>query len=252
MPWCPNCKDEYREGITVCADCGATLVDDLSLCENEECNEEEEGYFFELPREDIKLTPEELSTLPKEKLEELALKAQAFRMQYDEETNKPQKPVKASVYVNNDERAEENKASAYALLVIGGLGIVAIILFFLDVIPISMNKFGKYTITGVMGVLFVLFFIMGIVSIRNFKAFKQKAVKENNLTVEIKKWCMENLIKEEIDSLCDFNDVPEELKYFGRTQLVKDRINNQFMNLDDSYLNRLIEDIYPEIFEKEW
>lgn len=29
MPWCPNCKNEYREGITVCADCGATLVDEL-------------------------------------------------------------------------------------------------------------------------------------------------------------------------------------------------------------------------------
>lgn len=29
MPWCPNCKTEYREGITVCADCGATLVDEL-------------------------------------------------------------------------------------------------------------------------------------------------------------------------------------------------------------------------------
>lgn len=26
MPWCPNCKTEYREGIVVCADCKAELV----------------------------------------------------------------------------------------------------------------------------------------------------------------------------------------------------------------------------------
>lgn len=26
MPWCPKCKTEYREGITVCADCKAELV----------------------------------------------------------------------------------------------------------------------------------------------------------------------------------------------------------------------------------
>ena len=26
MPWCPNCKTEYREGITHCADCKAELV----------------------------------------------------------------------------------------------------------------------------------------------------------------------------------------------------------------------------------
>lgn len=29
MPWCPKCKNEYREGITVCADCGTPLVDDF-------------------------------------------------------------------------------------------------------------------------------------------------------------------------------------------------------------------------------
>ncbi len=31
MPWCPNCKTEYREGITHCADCKAELVADLSV-----------------------------------------------------------------------------------------------------------------------------------------------------------------------------------------------------------------------------
>lgn len=29
MPWCPNCRIEYREDFTKCGDCGADLVDEL-------------------------------------------------------------------------------------------------------------------------------------------------------------------------------------------------------------------------------
>ncbi len=29
MPWCPNCRVEYREGFKVCNDCEAELVDEL-------------------------------------------------------------------------------------------------------------------------------------------------------------------------------------------------------------------------------
>ena len=36
MPWCPKCKNEYREGFTVCSECGVELVD--SLEESDEQN----------------------------------------------------------------------------------------------------------------------------------------------------------------------------------------------------------------------
>ena len=29
MLWCPNCKTEYRDGFSICADCGTTLVEKL-------------------------------------------------------------------------------------------------------------------------------------------------------------------------------------------------------------------------------
>ena len=28
MPWCPNCRTEYREGFDTCADCQVALVDE--------------------------------------------------------------------------------------------------------------------------------------------------------------------------------------------------------------------------------
>jgi hypothetical protein len=29
MPWCPTCRDEYRDGFTTCSECGAALVASL-------------------------------------------------------------------------------------------------------------------------------------------------------------------------------------------------------------------------------
>ena len=34
MPWCPKCKSEYREGFTVCAECGSKLVEEEPLAES--------------------------------------------------------------------------------------------------------------------------------------------------------------------------------------------------------------------------
>lgn len=156
-----------------------------------------------------------------------------------------------SVYVNNEEKAEENRTSAFTFLIVGGVGLIVIILFFLGVIDIGMSLTSKYMVTGVMGVLFLLFIVIGMISMKNFRTFKRKAGKENNLTIEIKKWCQENLKKEEIDSLLEITGQMEEVKYFQRFEHMKNAIAKQFLNLDEGYLDRLAEEVYPEIFEKE-
>ena len=107
-------------------------------------------------------------------------------------------------------------------------------------------------ISGVMGSLFLLFFVMGIVSLRNSKILDKKAKKENNLTQEIRKWCLENILKESVDEKLFLDgDTPEELKYFPRFELMKAMVKRQFLNLDEAYLDRLMDELYPEIFEDE-
>ncbi|MBD5547344.1 MAG: hypothetical protein HDQ97_08090 [Lachnospiraceae bacterium] len=159
--------------------------------------------------------------------------------------------ARGSVYVNNEERAEENRTSAYTFLIVGGVGFIVIVLFFIGVIDIKVSLTSKYMITGVMGVLFLLFIVMGIISMKNFKTFKRKACKENNLTIEIKKWCMENFSQEEIDGLLEIVEQMEEEKYFQRFDHMKNAVKNQFVNLDEGYLDRLVEEVYPEVFEEE-
>lgn len=223
MPWCPNCKDEYKEGITTCADCGCELVNDLSLVETKDDIEEDTFTYEEAELAEAYEDLEEIMELQ------------------EEETQ---------VYVNNEEKAEENRTSAYTLLIVGSIGFIGVVLYMLGVFGTGMSKNSKYMITGVMGSLFILFIIMGVVSLRNFRIFKKRAYSENNLTAEITKWSLTNLKKDEIDEKLSLGDMLEEAKYFERTKYIKASIRSQFMNLDESYLNRLTDEIYPSIFEE--
>lgn len=232
MAWCPKCKCEYVEGIKVCADCGSELVEELPDEKQPELLEEDAlAYFLN------------------EETEEGKISFDADGEMKDTENEREQEPSYQHFYINNEEKAEDNKTSAYTLLTVGVLGFAVIILIFMDVIPVYMSVTNKYIVTGVMGVLFFLFIVMGGVSLKNSRILFKKASKENNLTREIKKWCINNLHKQDIDQELELADQPEELKYFQRTAYMRGAISRQFMNLDEGYLDRLIDEVYPEIFE---
>ncbi len=54
MPVCPNCDYEYVEGVTICPDCGETLVDEEFFVKPEDWTEENwqvvytSGYEYEV------------------------------------------------------------------------------------------------------------------------------------------------------------------------------------------------------------
>lgn len=223
MPWCPKCKYEYVEGITKCADCGSELVDTLP---------EEEGSVSDFPS----LMPEEVKEMLENGGEEGA----------ESEEEKPSRPQ--GVYKDSSEKAADFKDSGYTLIGVGILGLAAMILMAAGIIPFGFKGATAYLSYGVMSVLFLIFIVVGIRSMNSAKTYKSKALSESNLKEKIMEWCRENLTAEQIDDTLALETLSEEEKYFRRTEHIKALISRNFINIDDGFLDNLIDEFYPEIF----
>ena len=66
------------------------------------------------------------------------------------------------------------------------------------------------------------------------------------------KWCCENLTIDNIDSQIENADeLSEEILYFKRYEVIKKMMNRQFMNLDQGFLEKLIDDeVYDMVFDE--
>ncbi len=182
-----------------------------------------------------------------------------------ETTISENKPAKGNTTAENDERksyhayqdsatkAEDNRSSAYTLLVVGGIGFVLDVLVFLGVLPVYQNAgMTKYLVCGVMGAMFILFIVFGFVSMRTSRILLVKAKTENSLLSEMTKWCETNLSKEKIDEgLFEGEELLEEQKYFKRAEKMKALISDKFLNLDEAFLEHFIDEYYQRIFESE-
>ncbi len=296
MAWCPKCKNEYREGITVCPDCGETLVSEEELTdwtsvlfgEQDEMeklkdfltyngiqksrihfDETEQVYELFVDAKDGKqaktIARVFLEQQEKERKETAAEEEAAvdeFLMPGDdtdaEITNAGEQAEISSnqsaasqgglSYVNSGAKAEENRSSAWVLLIVGILGMLAMILGMTDVLPLNIGN--PYMFYGVMSAVFILFIVMGVVSMRNAKLFEKKAESENSLVDTLLKWSEENLTAEKIDAQIEnAAATPAEAVYYKRFDVIRSQMNHQFMNLDQQMLENLIDTkIYEQIF----
>lgn len=286
MAWCPKCKNEYRKGITVCAECGCELVEEdvtakkvpivggdeqhmASLKKFLEYNgirnvaiefETKQQVYVLLTAEQDK---EKASKIAKVYMEEQAreeirrrsLEEAGVELPVEEEKeiedDTEQVSVPAGAYMNSAQKAEDNRSSAWTLLLIGGIGIVVMILGITGVLPFKVGN--PYMFYGVMSAVFILFIVMGFVSMKNAKFFAKNAESEDNLKKTLLDWCRENLKAEQIDSKIQYaGEIGEEEMYLRRYEIIKYMVNHQFMNLDQGLLERLVDDeIYDMVFPSE-
>lgn len=271
MAWCPACKTEYVDGVQFCTDCHCELVeqlvtpDDASVIFGEKEFIEDINSFLlynNLPGGEVRASEEddtyELFIKNKflndsKKIIRIYLQEKADEEKEDDENNEKPTMKYVKTYQDKTQRAAEVKSSAYTLTVVGVLGFVFVILMELNILDLPLSIFSKHMTAIVMGLLFLVFIFMGIHSILSLKKIIKEGDKESNLTGEMKKWCESNLKAEEIDEIVfeQETEYQDEIKYFMRTEEIKKRISNQFLNLEEGFLDKFIEEIYTELYTDE-
>lgn len=233
MPWCPKCRSEYRTGFEVCADCGCKLVEEEPVEEAKSTVDPWTAVTAGLMGGQI---PEEI--LSEEEQEDIKRTAQAGN----------RKSKKVTSYKDNTERANENKSSAMILILMGGIGLIAVGLGAAGLLPINIGN--AFLFYGVMGALFLVFFVSGFVSLKNAKRYREMAESENSVRNTILEWCKDNLRADEIDAITKAAGEQDEIKYFKRYSYIRFVITQQFLNLEEGFLDNLIEEtIYDSLFQ---
>lgn len=154
-------------------------------------------------------------------------------------------------YMDSEARAEDNRSSAWTLLIVGGVGLVVLVLGFLGIIPLPIGGSTKFMFYGVLGVLFIVFFISGIISFKKVKVYKTAASTEKSNKQQIIDWLKENEFAEKITDAAtkETDELPEEELYFKRFDMLKMVVFRQFQDMGLQFLDGIMDELYDTLFE---
>lgn len=270
MPWCPKCKNEYVNGIEKCADCDIELLDELG--DVDDCiivlhlNDEDTAIKFIKFLEFSKIQgatysfEEETTTWiilsPSILVKDIQKLYLAFRS-VEEETKEEQQAQESNedkeietplattaTYTKKKDKYEDLKSSATTFLIFGALGIVFVILNVVGVLSILGTLISQL----VMGALFIGFIYIGLNSHKHAKLVQNQVGEEDNLTLAITSWLKNNVSESVFDTIYDEN-LSEEINFFNKLEQMKEMISNQFGDLNESYLDQIVEEFYNDNFE---
>lgn len=278
MKICPKCKNEYRDGITHCADCGCELQDEIKMnTENkllleeaypvikeaveylEYCNfktmymdePDENGVVcLYCEKKEFVEASKQIEVFNHVKIQDALNEKFAGKTEKDIEKMAEEamsEVLPSNVYQNYEDKAEDHKSSAYSFLIIGGIGLAIVILSWFELIPFSFGGSGNLFTHGILFVFFVIFIVVGIVSAKSVGKYKELAMKEASDLQELQNFLAEQLTKE---ALSEITAETEEESYFKRMAYMREQVAKAFPEMEQtsSFIEVHLDEHYDKLF----
>ena len=281
--WCPKCKNEYVDGITLCADCGVELVDELPeetdevkpvrLCHvaNEEIgaklvlylnvegvltagimpvtkeDEFDDGFYVVVAKEEYDETFESFdgaSEMTEETVSSMMTDIDDELAQIqDEEASKMLSELRTE-----SSSVYVKKKDKYTDLKFSGISFIVFGLLGLGLLALNLfeyiNLFNKFS-SLIMVVVFVIFFIVGITSLLRAKKMKSMVSQEERASDDVLDWIEANITDEYISSLINEEET-EEKNYFTAHSAMCNKVKEQFPLFNENYIDELMDERYNE------
>lgn len=258
MPWCPKCKSEFRDEITVCSDCGTTLIAEIEedttslaeITEEEQANklieflqyegitditceyvEESNHWLIKVNTDSYKRANKLFLAFRKTEAEE--------NVDVNERANLQKEPDISLTYVKKETQYNDLVSTTYTFLLFGIVGSAFLILNVMGIIDF-VNSLLMYV---VMGFMFIAFIIIGISSHASSKRVKNEIGTENELTNQVNSWLKDNITQDFLNEIQDDNESPE-INYFHKSEKIKTLVSEQFNIPDDAFLEHVVEEFY--------
>lgn len=233
--YCPKCDMDFIEGVTVCSDCGSTLVDKETYFAQKAIEEEEAAKKAQEEIEEKKAAIKEtIENMTEEDIEAAKERAQSVREMMQE----------PSVYVNEKDKYSDNQSSAIALLIVGILVAVGAVLMWVGVLP-DLGIIMKIALTG-----FAVICLVGAyVSAKNAKKYKGEIANEENKEKEIMDAFLDKYTREDIEMAVPKGDHTEEELAIERMNYIQDKLSIENDIPDKAYAAMLAENLYDKLFE---